>query len=220
MPKGALLDVDGTLLDSNDAHARAWVEVLAEEGIEVALERVRRMIGMGGDKLLPALTGIDAESARGERISTRRKAIFAAKHLPHLRPFDGARALIERMRAAGLSLTVATSAGEDELAGLLERAGLADLLRRRTSSDDAERSKPDPDIVEAALAQAGLAPDDAIMLGDTPYDVAAAARAGVRCVAVRSGGWDDQALAGAIAVYQDTADLLARFDDSAFAARR
>ena len=218
MPRAALLDVDGTLLDSNDAHASAWVDVLREEGIEVEQARVRRMIGMGGDKVLPELTGIEKESPRGERISERRSAIFRERYLPTLGPFPGARALLERLRAEGWTLTIATSAAEDELQGLLERAGVADLVRRRTTSDDAENSKPDPDIVEAALERAGATAAEAIMLGDPPYDVEAALRAGVRVIALRSGGWDDASLRGAIAIYDDTADLLTRFDRSPYAA--
>lgn len=216
-PKGALLDVDGTLIDSNDAHARAWVEALAERGIAVDLDTVRRLIGKGSDKLLPELTGIEKESREGEEITARRTAIFLERHLPTLRPFPAARALLERMLSEGLSLTVATSANADELEALLGAADVQDLLPRRTSSDDADRSKPDPDIVKAALARAGLAAHEAVMLGDTPYDVEAAVRAKVAIVALRCGGWSDAELRGAVAVYDDPAELLERFATSPFA---
>ena len=115
-----------------------------------------------------------------------------------------------------MQLVVATSASADDMAALLEAAGVADLIEAKASSADAEESKPAPDIVEAALANAGVPADDAVMLGDTPYDVKAANRAGVRCVALRSGGWDDEALSDAAAIYDDTADLLAHYDQSPF----
>jgi HAD superfamily hydrolase (TIGR01509 family) len=213
----AVLDVDGTLIDSNDAHAEAWVETGRELGTAVEFAHVRRLIGMGGDKVLPRLTGVEEDSPEGERWTERRGEIFRERHLPGLRAFPGARALLERLRADGYRLVVASSAGEDDLDLLLERAGVADLVEERTSSGDAEASKPEPDIVQAALASAGVDAEGAIMLGDTPYDVEASLRAGVPIVALRSGGWDDEALEGAVAVYDDPADLLARYDTSPFA---
>ena len=218
-PKVVVLDVDGTLIDSNDAHARAWVETGEALGRPIGFTEVRRLIGMGGDRVLPRLTGVEEESAEGERWSERRGEIFRERHLPGLRPFQGARALLERMRADGYRLVVASSASEEDLGLLLEKAGVADLVEERTSSGDAESSKPAPDIVEAALASAGVEPREALMLGDTPYDVEACLRAGVPIVALRSGGWDDRALRGAAAVYDDPADLLARYDASPLARR-
>lgn len=214
-PRGVLLDVDGTLLDSNDAHARAWVDVLEEQGMPQPYERVRPLIGMGGDKVVPELTGFAAESERGKAIAARRKEIFDERHLPTVRAFPGARELVERLHADGYEVVVATSAQEEELEGLLRQGGLADVLPRRTSSSDAEASKPDPDIVEGALGKAGLAPGEAVMIGDTPYDLEAARRAGVRALAFRCGGWwDDDALGGADAIYDGPAALLAALEDS------
>lgn len=212
--RGVLLDVDGTLVDSNDAHAHAWVAALAEAGHAVAFERVRALIGKGGDKLLPEVSGIAKESAQGEAIGARRGAIFKERYLGQLRAFPQTRALIERMRAAGLRVAVASSAQEDELAALLAVAGVRDLIESATSSSDAKQSKPDPDIIQAALARLGLPPAATIMLGDTPYDIEAAARAGVPTIALRCGGWANADLAGAHAIYQDPADLLAHFADS------
>jgi HAD superfamily hydrolase (TIGR01509 family) len=217
--KTVILDVDGTLVDSNDAHAHAWVAAFEEAGITVDFARVRRAIGMGGDKLMPEVSGIDESSALGARISTRRGEIFKATYLPALRAVPGARELIERFLREGFTLAVASSAAEDELQPLLEVAGVADLVHRRTSSDDAEHSKPDPDIVQAALAEAGCDPSEAIMLGDTPYDVEAALRAGIRIVGVESGGWSPEDLDGALAVYRNAAHVLVEFDRSPFAAR-
>jgi phosphoglycolate phosphatase-like HAD superfamily hydrolase len=209
-----ILDIDGTLVDSNDAHAHAWVEVFAEEGIDVPFDRVRRLIGKGGDKLVPELTGIDPDSERGKALSERRAEVFKTKHLPKLRGFPDVRALLEKVVARGVRLVVATSATKEEVDPLLEIANVKDLIDKKTSSDDAENSKPDPDIVQAALKRAKCAPKNALMLGDTPYDVEASLRAGVDIVAVRCGGWRDDDLRGALAVYDDARDLLLKFDDS------
>jgi phosphoglycolate phosphatase-like HAD superfamily hydrolase len=212
-----ILDVDGTLVDSNDAHARAWVEAFARNGITVAFERVRRAIGMGGDKLMPAVAGIAEDSPEGQQISKDRGEIFKRRYLPALRPFPRLRELAQRFGSDGFTLAVASSAQEDELAPLLKAAGVDDLVRTTTSSDDAEHSKPDPDIVRAALKRTGCAPSSAIMLGDTPYDVEAALRAGIRIVGVECGGWGRADLSGAEEVYADPADLLARYETSIFA---
>ena len=209
-----ILDIDGTLVDSNDAHARAWVEALAEEGIEVPFEKVRPLIGMGGDKLLPRVSGLEEDSPRGKRIGERRGEIFKARYLPGLKSFPATRELLVKMRELGLKLVVATSAKEDELKPLLKIAGAADLIEEKTSSDDAENSKPDPDIVKAALDESGLSADEAVMIGDTPYDIEAASKAGLKIIAFRSGGWDDAELARAIAIYDGPAALLAQYDSS------
>jgi phosphoglycolate phosphatase-like HAD superfamily hydrolase len=213
-----LLDVDGTLIDSNDAHARAWVDSLAAHGYVVPFETIRPLIGKGGDKILPEVTGLDPDSGEAERMSQTRSRIFLERELPTLRATRGARALLEHMRARGFELVVATSAKEDEVEAILTQAGVADLIQAASSSDDAERSKPDPDIIRAALRKAGRPAAHSAMLGDTPYDVEAAARARVPAVALRCGGWwSDDAFSDAAAVYDDPADLLAHFDESPFA---
>jgi HAD superfamily hydrolase (TIGR01509 family) len=217
MPRyeGVLLDVDGTLVDSNDAHAEAWVRALRGQGIEVAYEQIRSRIGKGGDKVFLEVAGLDQEAdPKAKAVDEDRARLFLEEFVPGLKGFEGARGLVERMKADGLKVVAASSAREEELGTLLEIAGVADLVEEATSSDDAEESKPDPHIVTAALEKAGLAPDRAVMIGDTPYDVEAATRAGVAMIAVRSGGWGDDDLKGAIAVYDDVADLLARYDES------
>jgi HAD superfamily hydrolase (TIGR01509 family) len=211
-----IFDVDGTLVDSNDAHARAWVRAFAEHRITVAYAAVRRAIGMGGDKLMRAVSDIQEDSPQGKAIGDRRSEIFKTEYLPDLRAFPNTRELVTRLKQDGYTLTVASSAKEEELHPLLEIARVADLIPLRTSSDDAEKSKPDPDIVAAALKRSGCAPGASIMIGDTPFDVEAARRAGVRTVALECGGWTRQELAGAIAIYRDAADLLARYDESVF----
>lgn len=213
--EGVLLDVDGTLVDSNDAHAEAWVRAFRDHGFDVPFDKVRERIGKGGDKMVWELVGLDKdEDPKAKAMSEERSRRFLKEIAPTLKGFSGARELIERMKANGLKIIVASSAQENELGTLLEIAGVDDLIEHQTSSDDAENSKPDPDIVEAALKNGGLAAPKAVMIGDTPYDVEAATRAGVAVIAVRSGGWDDADLQGAIAVYNDVADLLAHYDES------
>jgi HAD superfamily hydrolase (TIGR01549 family) len=216
-PSAVVFDIDGTLLDSNDGHAHAWVDALHEHNYSVALDRTRALIGKGGDKLLPELTGIDVESDLGRAIAVRRQAIFKERYLPQIEAQDGARELVQRVLANDQRALVATSAQGDELSSLLERAGINDLITLAASSADAERSKPDPDIICAALQKAGIEPSAAIMVGDTPYDRDAAHRAGVPFVGLRCGGWDDEALSGAQAIYDDPAALLLVFDFSPLA---
>jgi HAD superfamily hydrolase (TIGR01509 family) len=215
--KVVVLDIDGTLIDSNDAHAQAWVDVGREFGFDIDFAHVRRLIGMGGDKVLPELTGLEEDTETGTRMKERRGEIFREHYLPELQAFPRARALLERFRDDGLALVVATSASKEDMNALLKQAGVADLIEEKTSSSDAEESKPDPDIVQAALKSADARPGEAIMLGDTPYDVEASGRAGVRCVALRCGGWDDADLGDAVAVYDDPADLLESYAASPFA---
>ena len=212
-----ILDVDGTLVDSNDAHARAWVEGFAVHGIAVAFERVRLAIGMGGDKLMPAVADIAAESPRGKSISKRRGEIFKERFLPTLRAFPGVRELVLRFSNDGFTLAVASSATKDELTH---------------SSRDRRRGRSDPDdnlVGRRGELQAGsgyrggrleadgMRPGSAVMLGDTPYDVEAALGAGIRIVGLECGGWGKADLAGASEVYVDPAGLLARYDTSLFA---
>lgn len=219
MTAAVILDVDGTLVDSNDAHARAWLDAFAAHGITVAFEPVRRAIGMGGDKLLPSVAGIEEDSELGTKISDARARIFKEQYLPHINAFDGTRALAQRLAEDGYTLAVASSAKEDELDPLLKIAGVHDIVSHQTSSDDAEESKPDPDIVTAALQQAKCEPEDAIMLGDTPYDVESATRAGVTIVGLECGGWRAHDLKGAAEVYADPADLLSKYETSIFSKR-
>ena len=212
--KGVLLDIDGTLLDSNEAHARSWAEIFQRNRRDIPFERVRPLIGKGGDKLLPELTGLKHDSPEGKRLSEERKKLFGEKYFPNLKPTRGARELVERLQREGLRVVIATSSSGDELDKLLDKAGVLDLIDRATSSDDGD-SKPDPDIIEAALAKGKLKASEAVMVGDTPYDVEAAARAKVKAIALRCGGWwDDAALSKAAAIYDDPAELVAELERS------
>jgi HAD superfamily hydrolase (TIGR01509 family) len=214
MYEAVLFDVDGTLVDSNDAHARAWVEAFAEHGVTVDAAHVRRCVGMGGDKLMPAVSDVKEDSPLGQVIARRRGEIFRDRLLPDLRPFRDADQLVAALKARGYRMVAASSAKQNELEPLLRLAGASALLDGTTSSDDADSSKPDPDIVRAALTRAKASAADAVMIGDTPYDIEAAGRAGVAVIAFRCGGWGDADLAGARAIYDGPWDLLAQLDDS------
>ena len=209
-----IFDVDGTLVDSNDAHAAAWAEALRDFGIERDVDVVRPLIGMGGDKLLPRLAGVSADSERGRRIVARRAERFRDTYLDHLSPFPCVRELFERLRQDGVRLAIASSAQQDELEALLEVANVRDLVDRRTSTSagDVDASKPDPDVVRAALARLGVPPSDAIMVGDTPYDIEAARRADLGAIAFRCGGWADRELEDAISIYDGPREMLADYD--------
>jgi HAD superfamily hydrolase (TIGR01509 family) len=163
------------------------------------------------------VSGLTPDSSPGRRISARRGEIFRSGFLPHLSAFPRVRDLVEQLLADDFRVVVASSAEADELDPLLEIAGIADLLHGRSSSTDADRSKPDPDIVVAALKQSGAEPSRAIMIGDTPYDVRAARAAGIAIVGVESGGWGSDDLRGAAEVHTGVADLCAHYHDSIFA---
>jgi len=207
--QAALFDIDGTLIDSNPAHSRAWTQALREHGVDVDETDVRAQIGKGGDKLLPTLAGVEEDSPRGRRIATRKAEIFRGL-LPGLRATRGARELLDFLRQRDIRLGIATSASDEEVDALLKQARLDDLIRAGASKDDAGQSKPEPDIVQASLAKLGSAADAAVLIGDTPYDVQSAEAAGVPSVALRCGGfWSDAALGDARAIFDDPAALLA-----------
>jgi HAD superfamily hydrolase (TIGR01549 family) len=201
---GVIFDVDGTLVDSNDAHARAFAETFRELGHDIAFERVRPLIGMGSDKLIPELIG-----RYDEALAERKKALFKAHYLPRLRAFPGVEDLLRFLKERGVKLAVASSAGKDELRALLEVAHATRYFAETTDADDAEHSKPDPDVLQAALAKLRLPAERCVLVGDTPYDAQAARSAGVAFVGVRCGGlWRDADLQPAIGVFDDPADLL------------
>jgi HAD superfamily hydrolase (TIGR01509 family) len=209
--RGVILDIDGTLLLSNDAHARAFVDAAEELGIEASFDQIRRLIGKGGDKLIPEAFGFEKDSRQGKELDGRKGEIFRGRYLADLEPAPGARALLERLTERGVKLVVATSADKADLQALLEQAGVADLIEGSTSAGDVDASKPDPDVVAAALAETELPAEAVVMIGDTPYDVEAATRAGVGIIGVRCGGWPDRDLRGSLAVYADPEDLLANY---------
>lgn len=215
--KAVLFDIDGTLIDSNDAHTQAWVQTLQRHGRHVSYEQIRSVIGKGSDKVFDEVLGIESDSALAKQITNDRTRLLLNSFIPNLVPTPGARPLVQRMKSEGLRLVIASSSGE-ELPALLAQAGLTDLLDTAVSSDEVKASKPDGDIIEVALRKAGVEPSEAVMIGDTPYDIAAAKAAGVKCIAVRCGGyWDDAALSDAAAIFDDPATLLRQWDDSPLA---
>jgi HAD superfamily hydrolase (TIGR01509 family) len=207
--KALLFDIDGTLIDSNGAHTEAWTQALCEHGVNVGVDQIRRMIGMGGDKILPAVAHVSDDSEVGQAITRRKKQIFNTL-LPGLRSTPGARPLVDYLREQQVGLIIATSADDREMTALLQRAGVDDLIPTRASRDDAGASKPDPDIVQAALARSGARPNETALIGDTPYDIEAADRAGIEAIALRCGGyWTDNDLRGATKIFDDPEALLA-----------
>jgi HAD superfamily hydrolase (TIGR01509 family) len=204
-----LLDVDGTLLNSNDEHAHSWLTALQEQSFNPEYAQVRSRIGMGGDKMTFELCGLQPDDPRARSMAKRASDVFRTSYLSQVQPTRGARALLERLKANGHDLIVATSAGGDLLELLLDRAGVLDLIDHSATSSDVSRSKPDADLVHAALGKAGLTADEAVMVGDTPYDIESASKAGVKTIALRCGGWwDDAALSGAVAIYDDPEAML------------
>lgn len=213
--QAVILDVDGTLVLSNDAHAQAWVEGFAAYGYDVAFDKVRPLIGMGGDQVIPKMvSGLNDQEGDGKAIAEKRKELIMERLGPTLSPTKGARDLVLRMQEHGLKLIIASSATSQELSVLLKAAQVDDLLKEATTSSDAEASKPAPDIVEAALDKLKMEPSQVLMIGDTPYDIQSAKGAGVELIAVRCGGFDDEELKQAIAIYDDPADILAHYDSS------
>ncbi len=215
MIRAVLFDIDGTLVDSNDLHAAAWRETFRRFGADVPLDAIRGQIGKGGDNLMPALLPPDLVDARGEEIEQARSELFGRDYLPRVVPFPGVRDLFERLRADGKRIVLASSAKQEEVRFHLGLIGAADLVESTTSADEAEHSKPDPDIFAAALAKVvPLTPGEVVVVGDTPYDIEAASKLGIGSIAFRSGGFPDEALRGAAAIYDGVADLLNRYDQS------
>lgn len=217
MVKALLSDVDGTLVESNWLHAEAWRVAFAAMGLELDVETLRRQIGKGGDELIPVFVPWWKRPVVEEPLKTFRKYVFQNGLRQQIKAVPGARALLERVRAEGIKVAVATSSKKDDLEVLLEVANVKDLIDEQTTSDDAERAKPHPDIFAAVLKKLGVSPAEALALGDTPYDAESAGKAGVRTIGVMTGGWsrEDLFAAGCIEVYESAADLLEHFEQSA-----
>lgn len=216
-PLTVLFDIDGTLVDSNYLHVDAWSQAFVQAGHPVDTWRIHRGIGMDSAKLLALLLGDDAEAV-GPVAKDAHGRLYAAM-AGRLRTFEGARELLRELSARGHTVVLATSAPQEELDALLEVLDLEDTLDVVTSAEDAENAKPAPEILQVALERADTAPEHAVMIGDAVWDVEAAGRAGVRCIGVLTGGTARSELeaAGAVAVYQDVAEILAGLDDSILA---
>jgi phosphoglycolate phosphatase-like HAD superfamily hydrolase len=216
LPKAAIFDLDGTLLDSVDLHALAWQEALIRFGHDVSFDKVRGQIGKGGDKLIPVFLSGDEQRDHGKELEEWRGKRFKSEYLPLVRPFSAVPNLLRRVRDAGVRIAVASSAKKDEVDKYLDIADITDLVDMTTSSDDAKESKPAPDIFDIVLKKLKVEGAEAVAIGDTPYDVEAAGKAGVRTVGVLCGGFTEYELrkAGCAEVYPGPAALLACFERS------
>ncbi|HET7758563.1 MAG TPA: HAD family hydrolase [Gaiellaceae bacterium] len=213
MPRAALLDVDGTLIDANYHHAIAWYRAFRRSGITLPLWRIHRHVGMGGDQLVPALVGETAERRVGEAVREARGEEYE-QLIGEVAPLTGARELMLDLRERGLTVVLASSAPQKELDHYLDLLDARDVADAWTTDDDVESTKPEPDLVRAALEQAGT--EDGVMVGDTPWDVEAARKAGLDTVCVITGGFSEQELrdAGAAAVFESVEELRRRMDET------
>ena len=207
MPKAAILDVDGTLVDTNYHHAIAWWRAFKQHDLLVPIWRIHRSVGMGGDKMIAALCGDHVEEEKGDDIREAEKALYLA-FIEEVVLLDGARDLIEELKNRGHSVVLASSAKSNELDHYLDMLDARDLVDDWTDSSDVDDTKPDPDLVKAAMKKAGS--DEAVMVGDSVWDCEAAKRAGIETVAVLTGGFSEDELteAGAIEVFRSLRDLI------------
>jgi HAD superfamily hydrolase (TIGR01509 family) len=214
--RAALFDMDGTLVDTNYLHAVSWWEAFRQAGQIVSMADIHRCIGMGSDQLLDRLLGEGRDRSGDEHISGAHKALYGA-YGPALAPLDGAADLLRAVAARGFRIVLATSADSKELAVMRAALDADDVIADATNKDDVSASKPAPDLVTQALERAGVPADRAVFVGDTVWDVEAAGKAGVPCVALLSGGIPRSALeeAGAVSVHRDPRDLLSSLDGSA-----
>jgi HAD superfamily hydrolase (TIGR01509 family) len=214
----AVLDIDGTLVDTNYQHAIAWFRAFRENGIVLPVWRIHRHIGMGGDQLVGALTSEETEEELGDRIREQESKCYF-ELIGEVEPMQGSRELIEDLKGRGHKVVLASSAKEDEVDHYLDQLDARELADAWTTSADVEATKPEPDLVHAALERSGGPASEAVMVGDTPWDVKAAARAGVGTIAVRTGGFGAEELrdAGAAAIFDSVQELLERLDETPLA---
>jgi HAD superfamily hydrolase (TIGR01549 family) len=216
MPPAAILDVDGTLVDTNYQHAIAWYRAFRRSDVVLPVWRIHRHIGMGGDHLVEALAGEEVESERGDDIRDAEKELYE-ELIDEVQPLDGATDLIRDLKEAGHAVVLASSAKEDEVDHYLDLLEARDLADGWTTSADVEATKPEPDLVQAAVEKAGGG--EAVMVGDSTFDCEAAQRAGLETVAVLTGGFSEQELrdAGAAVVFESIEDLRASLDETPLA---
>jgi HAD superfamily hydrolase (TIGR01509 family) len=212
--EAALLDVDGTLVDSNYHHALAWYRAFRRHDIVLPLWRIHRAVGMGGDQLVPALVGSKLDKAKGDDIRAARDEIYTGGLIDEVAALEGAHELIAELKDRGLQVVLASSSPWDELERYLDLLDARELADAWTTKDDVEATKPEPDLILAALEKAQT--ESAVMVGDTPWDVKAASRAGVETLCVITGGWSKQELreAGAIAVFESVHELRQRLEET------
>lgn len=214
----AILDIDGTLVDTNYHHAVAWYRAFRQNGIVLPLWQIHLHMGMGGDQLVASLTDDATEEEKGDEIRAAEKALYLA-FIEEVEPMEGSRELIVDLKERGHTVVLASSAKEDEVDHYLDLLDARDLADDWTTSADVEKTKPEPDLVRAALEKAGAEAGDAVMIGDTPWDIEAAKRAEVPTLAVLTGGFSRAELesAGAAAVFESVAELRERLGQTALA---
>jgi HAD superfamily hydrolase (TIGR01509 family) len=212
MPPAAILDVDGTLVDTNYHHAIAWYRAFRQHGEILPVWRIHRHIGMGGDHLVKALCGEEIENEKGDDIRSAEKALYMAL-INEVEPLHGARELILDLKERGRSVVLASSAKPDEVEHYLDLLDAREIADGWTTSADVRATKPDPDLVQAAIQKSGA--DEAVMVGDSTWDCEAAKRAGLDTVAVLTGGFSEAELrdAGALAVFQSIDELRDSIDE-------
>jgi HAD superfamily hydrolase (TIGR01509 family) len=217
MVEAVLCDIDGTLVQSNWLHAEAWQVAFAAMDIKLELEDIRRQIGKGGDQLIPVFVPWWKREQVKEPLEAYRKFVFKHDYLPRVKPLPKVREFLERVKAAGMKVALASSANKDDLLAYKRIANMEDLVDVETSADDADKSKPHPDIFDATLRKLRVPASKCIALGDTPYDAEAAGLGGLRTIGVTTGGWSREELlaAGCVEVYESVAELLERFEESA-----
>jgi HAD superfamily hydrolase (TIGR01509 family) len=213
MPSVAILDVDGTLVETNYHHAIAWYRAFTQHDVELPVWRIHRAIGMGGDQLVGALAGDEVEQQMGDDIRSAEKVLYLAM-IHEVRPLPGARRLLETLKERGHPVVLASSAKEQEIEHYLDLLGAREIVDAWTSSADVEKTKPEPDLVQTALEKVGGG--DSVMIGDSVWDVEAAKRAGIPTVAVRTGGFghDELAAAGAACVFESLDELIESLEDT------
>lgn len=214
--KGVISDVDGTLVDSNDYHVDAWLEAFREFGINPPRQAIREQIGKGGDQLIPCFLSPEQISSFGDRLDRRKGEIFKTKYLEKVKAFPGVTALFERLDRDRKSIILATSGGAEETRYYIGLIGIERWVKGVISSDDVARSKPYPDLFHMALDRFRWKAEEAVILGDTPYDAAAGAKIGLATIAVLTGGFTEPSLreAGAIEVYSDLPALIRSYHAS------
>jgi HAD superfamily hydrolase (TIGR01509 family) len=218
MPRAVIFDVDGTLVDSVDLHARAWQDAFRMFGKELPFEDIRYQIGKGGDQLMPVFFSREELQRFGEEMQKTRTRIYRERYQHQVRPFPNVRELFERIKRDGKRIALASSADQQDFDANLKLLQIGDLIDGATSSEDAERSKPFPDIFAAAVAKLdGLHPAEAVAVGDTHYDAEAAGQIGLRTIGVRCGGFPEEDLraAGCVEIWQDPADMLENYERTA-----
>lgn len=216
--KSVIFDIDGTLVDSVDLHARAWQEAFEHFGHRVSFDEVRSQIGKGGDQLLPVFLSPAEMENEAKALEDYRGDLYKRKYFGRVRAFADVRELFLRLIEDGWNIALASSAKGDELKTYKEIADITDLIDEETSSDDVEKSKPHPDIFEAAVKRLKVRPEECIVIGDSPYDAEAAGQAGIRAIGFLCGGFPahDLERAGFETLYAGPSDLLARYDASVF----